>query len=70
MSLLNAVFAEIVAFRTHTNSHIKYWFRALFLTQKEFTLLKSVVKTIKIQMPIFTFYLIATKYTKRALLKV
>jgi hypothetical protein len=49
------VFAENVAFRTHTNSRIKYGFRALFLVQKEFTLEKLVGKTVKIQMPIFTF---------------
>jgi hypothetical protein len=35
-----AVFAEIVAFRTQTNSRIKYGFRALFLSKKVLILKK------------------------------
>lgn len=50
------VFAVIVAFRTYTNSRIKYGFRALFLVQEELTLKKLVVY----------IYQIATKFTKRA----
>jgi hypothetical protein len=52
--IIKAVFSEIVAFRTQTNSRIKYGFRALFLSKQELTLKKLVAKTVKIQMPIFT----------------
>jgi hypothetical protein len=70
ISILMAVFADIVAFRTNSFSRIKYGFRALFLVQKDSTLNHFVSRTVKIQLSIFTLFQIATKFTKRALLKI
>jgi hypothetical protein len=64
---MKAVFAEIVAFRTHTNSRIKYGFRALFLSKRELTLKKFVDKTVKIQMPIFTILANSNKVYEKSL---
>jgi hypothetical protein len=63
-----AVFAEIVAIRTQTNSRIKYGFRALFLSKQELTLKKLVAKTVKIKMPIFTILANSNKVYEKSLI--